>query len=63
MMMEVMILIIMVVVMIALDVAIMPLVVHHHHIDVESFHHGPLIDWFGYWSSPDENSITLTLYF
>ena len=23
------------------------LVVHHHHIDVEIFHHGPLIDWFG----------------
>ena len=46
-MMEVMILIIMVVVMIALDVAIMPLVVHHHHIDVEIFHHGPPIDWFG----------------
>ena len=60
MMMEVMILLIMLVVMIALGVAIMSLVVH---IDVEIFHHGPLIDWFGYWSSPDENSITLTLYF
>ena len=50
MMMEVMILLIMLVVMISLGVAIMSLVVH---IDVEIFHHGPLIDWFGllvqYW--------------